>query len=502
MAVHQPHPAPGIIADGDTIEVTRQDWDAHDPARRALLDQAEAAQREQEERDAQDPYDERERRTQAARDKIRREREEAELTGELTGEAQAFYDLKLRPLVSDARTYEPRQRVPVVQGLLNRNSLAWVAGPSGTFKSFMTADLAFRYGAADMDYHGRKMTHGRALVIIAEGEDGYAHRRVAWEKQYEREVKNVDFYPGALQLGNIDRDMPALLHYLRGEEDAGDPYGLIVIDTQAMCTVGIDENSSEMNLVINVLHRIRHVSGACVLAVHHFGKNKNAGMRGSSMQYAAADTIIVLKRDPDAMTVTLSTAQEDEGKQKDLPTERDLLVLDMRLHVTGTDYFGDEVRSLAAVEATAPAPGDAPEAEPLPELAEVDLFYLKALGTFENDGARPTVLRTRILEAAEDETDEYHRWLRVPDGHVVKVQTPSSRLQRLKRKGLADRTGADRYVITVRGHQVISREIVNRQRVEDSWSARARPRRYSRTSPGGAALPVDNPVDNPDSDRG
>lgn len=495
----QPHPAPTDHAGGD-IEITRQDWDRADPGRRALLDAAHAAQKEQEERAAQEPYDEYERRRRAAQDKIRREREEAELTGELTGEAQAFYELKLRPLVSDARTYEPTQRVPVVQGLLNRNSLAWVAGPSGTFKSFMTADLAFRYGAADMDYHGRKMTHGRALIIIAEGEDGYAHRRVAWEKQYEREVKNVDFYPGALQLGNIDRDMPALLRLLREGEEAGDPYGLIVVDTQAMCTVGIDENSSEMNLVINVLHRVRHVSGACVLAVHHFGKNKNAGMRGSSMQYAAADTIIVLKRQPDSMTVTLSTAQEDEGKQKDLPTERDLLTLDMRFHVTGTDYFGDEVTSLAAVEAVAPAPGDAPEAEPLPDLADLDLFYLKALGTFENDGAKPAVLRRRVLEAAEDETDEYHAWLRMPEEHVVKVETPSNRLQRLKRKGLADKIGNgrdERYVITVRGHQVIAREIVNRQRVEDSWSARARPRRYSRMSPGGAVLPVDNPVDNP-----
>lgn len=478
------------------------DPDPPEPGPRDILDWFQARQREEEERAAQEPYDDHQRRSQAARDKIRREREEAELTGELTGEAQAFHDLRLRPLISDARAYEPKQRIPVVQGLLNRNSLAWVAGPSGTFKSFMTADLAFRYGAPDMDYHGRKMTHGRALVIIAEGEDGYAHRRVAWEKQYEREVKNVDFYPGALQLGNIDRDMPALLRLLRDEEEAGDPYGLIVIDTQAMCTVGVDENSSEMNLVINVLHRIRHVSGACVLAVHHFGKNKSAGMRGSSMQYAAADTIIILKRDPDAMTVRLSTAQEDEGKQKDLPTERDLLTLDMRFHVTGTDYFGDEVTSLVAVEAVAPAPGDAPEAEPLPDLADIDLFYLKALGTYAEDGAKPGEIRTRILEAAEDESDEYHAWLRIPEGHAVKAQTPSSRLQRLKAKGLADKDGRERYVITVRGHQVIAREVTNRQRTEDAWSLRARPRRYSRMSPGGAYLPVDNPVDNPDFDRG
>lgn len=467
--------------------------DATMPTMRDILDRSRKEQEEQANEEAQAPYDEDARRRRAAQDKIRREREEAELSGELTGEAEAFYDLKLKPLISDARTYEPKQRVPIVQGVINRNTLTWVAGPSGTFKSFMTADLAFRYGSGDMDYHGRKMTHGRALIIIAEGEDGYAHRRVAWEKQYGREVKNTDFYPGALQLGNIDRDMPALLRLLREEEENGNPYGLIIIDTQAMCTVGIDENSSEMNLVINVLHRIRHVSGACVLAVHHFGKNKSAGMRGNSMQYAAADTVIVLKRQPDAMTVTLSTAQEDEGKQKDLPTERDLLTLDMRFHVTGIDYFGDEVTSLVAVEAVAPAPGDAPEAEPLPDLADIDLFYLKALGTYAEDGAKPGEIRTRILEADEDESDEYHAWLRIPSGHSVKPQTPSSRLQRLKSKGLADKDSRDRYVITVRGHQVIAREVLNRERIEESWSSRARPRRYSRMTPGGSQTMIDNP---------
>lgn len=391
----QPFQAPDINPD-------REDYDPPvDQARRIVLDHAHTLQLEAADRADQAIYDERERRTRAARDNIRREREEAELSGELSGEARAFHDLRLAPLLADARTYTPKIRVPVVQGLLNQNALCWVAGKSGTFKSFVTADLAFRYGSGDMSYYGRKMTHGRALIIVAEGEDGYAHRRIAWEAEHGREVENVVFYPGALQLGDIDRDMPALLHHLRQEDAAGRPYGLIIVDTQAMCTVGVDENSSEMNLVINVMHRIRQVNGACVLVVHHFGKDKSAGMRGSSMQYAAADTIIVLKRDPDSLQVTLSTAQEDGGKQKDLPTERDLLALEMRFHVTGKDYFDDDVTSLVAAEVT---PSSDVRAEPeavareLPWVTEQQMEHLKLIGFYENKGATPGDMAARHEE--------------------------------------------------------------------------------------------------------
>jgi hypothetical protein len=231
-----------------------------------------------------------------------------------------------------------------------------------------------------------------------------------------------------------------------------------------------------MNLVLNMLHRVREVSGACVLTVHHFGKTDSKGMRGSSMIYAAADTVMVVDRKKDTMEVTLSTGGE-HGKQKDAIAEKDFLTLTMKTRQVGLDFFNDPTTSLVPLPADV-VPETVEEAEPLPELGEVDLFYLKALGTFEGDGALPTVLRARIMEAAADSDDEFHTWLSIPDGHDVKPQTPSNRLQRLKLKGLADRVGSKgAYVITVRGHQVIAREIINREKVEESWARRARPRR-------------------------
>ncbi len=420
------------------------------------------------------------RRFDEAKDEVRREREQAEIDGRLSADAQAFYEGRLKPKLTEAHDFLPEVTTPVVQGVFNRNSLSWVAGPSGTFKSFVTADLAFRYGSDDLDFHGRKMTHGRALIVVAEGAAGYAHRKTAWEKEHRREVKNVTIFPAPLQLADVVKEMPALIHHLREEDEAGRPYGLIIIDTQAMCTVGVDENKSEMNLVINVLHRIREVSGACVLTVHHFGKNERSGMRGSSMLYAAADTVCILKRKDDAVEVALSTAQSDEGKQKDTGGEKDFLTLELKSHPVGEDYFGDPVFSLCPI----PSQGGHDDAETagaapagpvtLPVLSEVDMYYLRGIDTYETDGASPSALRERL------NTPEYLSLIPRPD-HSAKPQTAGNRLQGLRKKGLTEPVAGKKgwWRATALGVAVIANHMIDRARTEADWSDRnARRRGY------------------------
>lgn len=442
--------------------LTEEPFAPDDPDGLKFLAEQEKAAREAAEKAEQEKYNDEARRRLNAQDTVRREREQAELDGALSGDAELFYETTLRPRLAEAHDFQPQQRIPIVQGLFNRNTLSWTAGPSGTFKSFVTADLAFRYGSEDMDYHGRKMTHGRALIIVAEGEGGYADRKTAWEKQYGREVKNVVLYPGALQLADINRDMPALLKVLKEEDEAGNPFTLIIVDTQAMCTVGVDENKSEMNLVINVLHRIRKVSGACVIPVHHFGKNEKSGMRGSSMLYAAADTVLILKRKDDAMTVTLSTAQSDEGKQKDTGGEKDFLTLELKVHTVSEDYFGDPVTSLVAIPAEEGGHDvtDSGATGPvsIPEVTDVQLFYLQALSSYEEDGAAVTRFEKDVsVGMALDE-------LSPPAGHTPYRQAYDKNLRALRKKGMVEKHPKydSRWRVTAIGAGAIMRELKDR----------------------------------------
>lgn len=417
-------------------------------------------------------------------EEVRREREEAEISGHLTADAEAFLELRLLPRIAEAHEYEPVVRTPIVQGLFFKNSLTWVAGESGTFKSFVTADLAFRYGVGDMDYHGRRMTSGRALLIVAEGAAGYADRKAAWEAEHEREVKNVSIYPAPLQLGDTLKEMPALCAYLRREAEAGRPFDLVVFDTQAMCTVGVDENTSEMNKVINVLHRIREVNGACVLVVHHFGKQKSAGMRGSSMIYAAADTVCVLKRKEDEILVRLSTAQADGGKQKDAITEKDFLELDMKSHAVGQDYFGDPVYSLVPVAQAGGSRDIAEEYEPdlpedLPWITDQQMTYLKLASFYEGRPATPSDM-AELYTREHGPIKNARQNVRNRMIELAKLNPPLV--------GAAGPRGS--WTITPAGVSVIARQL----RTGDMWVERAGRRRRASGAPGHDQMEVSQQV--------
>lgn len=403
-----------------------------------------------------------------AEEEFKREREEAELSGALTADAESYYELAIKSQVRESTDFTPTKKVPIIQGLLERGTVNWVAAGSGTFKSFVTADLAFRYGSEDMDYYGRKMTHGRALIVLAEGASGYAHRQRAWEREHDKQVKGVAFLPHAVQLGR-PHEVAALIHYLKQEEEAGRGYGLVVIDTQAMSTVGVDENTSEMNTVISQLGRIRDACNSCVVVVHHFGKDKRSGMRGSSMLYAAADTIIVTKRAKDGgMVVELSTSPEDGGKQKDLQSESDFLVLEMRSHQVDTDYFDDPITSLVPVPAdtaSSTVQGE-PDGVPLelPSVTDKQMIYLKALSYFETDGASPSGVAVLMNEQAGQK--------------IAYQQLVRNAFIGLKKIGLVDQpVSKGPWVITPLGTSVILREMSDRVRLEGTWVDRAPSRR-------------------------
>ena len=67
---------------------------------------------------------------------------------------------------------------------------------------------------------------------------------------------------------------------------------LIIFDTHAACSVGVDENSnSEMQEVVSRMEYVKRISGATVMSIHHAPKN-GAGLRGASALLGAADFVL------------------------------------------------------------------------------------------------------------------------------------------------------------------------------------------------------------------
>jgi hypothetical protein len=196
---------------------------------------------------------------------------------------------------------------PVIADVLYRDTLARVYGASGTFKSFMTLDFAGCVGTG-MDWHGQAVTQGPVIYLVAEGIKGIRKRVRAWEQHHGRKMTGVHFLPRPVQA--MDLEWLVLIELCRRRRPA-----LVVIDTQARVTVGIEENSNtEMGRVVDRMEQLRAASEACVLLVHHTGHDGDRG-RGATAVKGALQTELGVERSGKGLLDTQIKLKT--GKQKD-----------------------------------------------------------------------------------------------------------------------------------------------------------------------------------------
>lgn len=215
----------------------------------------------------------------------------------------------LRLLTSgDLRALPPVEWL--VADLLTTDSTAWIIGKPGQGKSFVALDLALCV-ATGRDWHGHAVRKGPVVYIVGEGARGTGKRLEAWEKVHldGAEAAGIHFIDAAeegLVLGS------AAWSELQWTVAQVRPV-LIVGDTQARLTVGVEENSAkEMGIVVAEFDRLRRLGGGCTMvAVHHQG---HAGQqaRGSSAMLGAAQTEITISKKERLVTVRVTKQKDDE----------------------------------------------------------------------------------------------------------------------------------------------------------------------------------------------
>jgi hypothetical protein len=194
---------------------------------------------------------------------------------------------------------------PLIDGFLVKESIVRLYGPPKSYKSFVMLDMAGCVGAG-IPWAGNASTASKVLYVVAEGVRGIKRRVRAWEAQNKRAMVGVHFYPKAVQLG----ERPDVSTLIRTAKRGG--YEFIILDTQARCTVGMEENSaSEMGVVVAALDVLKEVTGACVALVHHSGA-AGGRARGSTAILGALDAEFEVEADKRNMSVTVKTrAQKD-----------------------------------------------------------------------------------------------------------------------------------------------------------------------------------------------
>lgn len=274
----------------------------------------------------------------------------------------------------------PRPK-PLIAGLLNMDSETWIIGEPGSFKSFVALDVAAHVGTG-LEWQRRRTVRGDVVYIVAEGVAGIGPRIAAWQQTYGA-VAGVHFLPRPVQAAD-EYGWSVLVEVCRRIGPV-----LVVIDTQARVTVGMEENSArDMGVYVERVRALREATGACVLTVHHVGRN-GGDARGSSALDGAQTTELRVTREGKAYRAMITA-----DKQKDMAADAEIHV-DLSVVELGTDEeTGDAISSLAVIAGEAfeqPRTIKRPWIDELPENQRQIVTVLNDHGDDENGNTDPQI---------------------------------------------------------------------------------------------------------------
>lgn len=233
-----------------------------------------------------------------------------------------------------------RPVTPLIRDVLDLDSESWIIGAPGGFKSFVAKDWALHV-ACGLPWRGKRVTQGKVIYMAAEGEKGIPNRVRAWEIQHGVRAENVLFLPTPVQVANGTM-WDAWVELCRQEAPV-----LIVLDTQARITAGLDENSNgQMSVLTEAVRRLRAATRACVLVVHHTGRN-GQDARGASAVDGAQDVEWRVDRPEGKARRQLLTAKLSCDKSKD-GSDAEVFDFTMEIIKVGVDAEdGRPITSLA-----------------------------------------------------------------------------------------------------------------------------------------------------------
>lgn len=249
-------------------------------------------------------------------------------------------DLLLAEMLKPSEVIKRPAPKPLIRGLLNLDSESWIIGAPGSKKSFVALDIA-GHVAKGLEWQGLAVTQARVVMIVAEGAGGLGPRLQAWEGTYGPMGDDVDILPRPVQAASM-KDWAVLVAACARLQP-----GLVVLDTQARVTVGLEENSAkEMGVFIEAVRAIREVTGACVLTVHHTGRAGGDARGSSAIDGAQSTELKVLCEKGSLAGKLVSEKQKDMALAEDMP-------LHFRIETVGTDEAGYPITSLVLLAGNA-----------------------------------------------------------------------------------------------------------------------------------------------------
>jgi hypothetical protein len=237
--------------------------------------------------------------------------------------------------VEDLEQLEPANWL--VKGHFTEDSIVCLYGDYGKGKSFLALDWALCVAAGQEFLDKHEVDPGGVLYVYSEGIRSLKFRIRAWKEQYgvgDDKLRNVVFSGSQFNFCDTS-EMDTIL----GDAQVclGCKPRLIVIDTLNKNLNGDENDNRDMGDYLANVNLARELTGACVISVHHQGKDRGKGLRGHSSLGGGCDTIIHVDGTGDVMHVRCE-------KQKDHQPFA-AYTLKKRVFTVGMDRDGEDVTS-------------------------------------------------------------------------------------------------------------------------------------------------------------
>lgn len=236
---------------------------------------------------------------------------------------------------------EQREPEWLIDDVIEKNVLAVIAGPRGTFKSFIALDWAMRMA----------MNHHPGIILSGEGA-GLDRRISAWITHHAENTDLSSLPMAALEQPrnlNMIGEMIALREAI---ELLPKPPAFILIDTFSKFSIGIDENDNgEVAEFLGSLSgNLRDEYRCTVLVVAHTGHGETNRPRGASSLMSNPDAEYIVTR-PDGQGMVVTVSRE---RFKDTPAMPPLAYEAQVIDLGRLDSRGKPVTSLALTSTDVP----------------------------------------------------------------------------------------------------------------------------------------------------
>ncbi|MEQ8283286.1 MAG: AAA family ATPase [Parvibaculum sp.] len=204
--------------------------------------------------------------------------------------------------------------VDLIRDLFPQVGSSCLYGAPGTGKSFVAFHIVMSV-AAGLDVLGRRSLQGMAVYLSTEGKSGMKARAIAWARARNIDITDlpVAFIEEPRNLRGEETVATLIERIKRLEASSGIPCRFICVDTLSQCLFGDENRQEDMAQFTGAMTRLANALGTQVCVVHHSGKDKSKGARGSSVINGNFDTLFALEEGECEGQIVLRTDKQKNG---------------------------------------------------------------------------------------------------------------------------------------------------------------------------------------------